>query len=49
MPEMHGFEVTHKLKNYFNTSHIPVILLIALYMQDKHNAGLESGADDYLN
>lgn len=48
MPEMNGFEVTHKLKNDFTTSHIPVILLTALDMREKQITGIESGADDYI-
>ena len=35
MPGMTGFEVTKKLKNEFATSHIPIILLTALNMEEK--------------
>ncbi|MDR2938072.1 MAG: response regulator, partial [Prevotellaceae bacterium] len=35
MPEMDGFEVTRRLKDGFETSHIPIILLTA-HSSDKH-------------
>lgn len=44
MPGMTGFEVTKKLKNEFATSHIPIILLTALNMEEKYLEGIESGA-----
>ncbi len=48
MPGMNGFEVVRKLKDDFNTSHIPVILLTALDSSDKRLQGIESGADAYV-
>ena len=48
MPGMTGFEVTKKLKNEFATSHIPIILLTALNMEEKYLEGIESGADAYI-
>lgn len=48
MPGMTGFEVTRKLKNDFNTSHIPIILLTAMNSAESHLAGVESGADAYI-
>ncbi len=48
MPGMTGFEVTHRLKSNFNTSHIPVILLTALSTEDKQMEGVQSGADAYI-
>ncbi len=48
MPGMNGFEVVRKLKDDFNTSHIPVILLTALDSSDKRLQGIESGADAYI-
>lgn len=48
MPGCSGFELTKKLKNDFNTSHIPIILLTALNTQDKHLEGVEAGADAYI-
>ena len=48
MPGCSGFELTKKLKDDFNTSHIPIILLTALNTEDKHLEGVEAGADAYI-
>lgn len=48
MPGMSGFEVTRQLKNNFDTSHIPIILLTALSTEDKQMEGVRSGADAYV-
>ena len=49
MPGMNGFEVTHKLKHDFATSHIPIILLTALNSIEKQTKGIDSGADAYIS
>lgn len=48
MPGLTGFEVTRQLKNNFDTSHIPIILLTAMTSADSHLEGVESGADAYI-
>lgn len=48
MPGMNGFEVTRRLKEDFNTSHIPIILLTALDSSEKRLEGVENGADAYI-
>ncbi|WP_162150074.1 hybrid sensor histidine kinase/response regulator transcription factor [Saccharicrinis fermentans] len=48
MPGMDGFELCHKIKSTYETSHIAVILLTALADQDKQIKGFDLGADDYL-
>lgn len=48
MPGLTGFEVTRQLKNCFDTSHIPIILLTALSAEDKQLEGVRSGADAYI-
>jgi Signal transduction histidine kinase len=48
MPGMNGFEVTSHLKNDFNTSHIPIILLTAMSSADDQLKGTLSGADAYI-
>lgn len=44
MPGMNGFELTKRLKNSFETSHIPIILLTALSTDENVLEGTESGA-----
>ncbi len=48
MPGMNGFELTKRLKNNFETSHIPIILLTALSSDENVLKGTESGADAYM-
>lgn len=49
MPEMSGIEMCIKLKNEFETSHIPVVLLTAFTSVELNLEGLHRGADDYIN
>lgn len=48
MPEMDGFEVTQRLKNDFQTSHIPVIMLTAHSSGEQQLEGIQAGADAYI-
>lgn len=48
MPGMNGFELTKRLKNSFETSHIPIILLTVLSTDENVLEGTESGADAYI-
>ncbi|MEM6362135.1 MAG: ATP-binding protein, partial [Bacteroidota bacterium] len=48
LPSMNGKEICHIVKNDKKTSHIPVILLTALSGMDDKIAGMEVGADMYL-
>ncbi|UCH13757.1 MAG: response regulator [Bacteroidales bacterium] len=48
MPKMDGLEVTRYLKNNFNTSHIPIIILTAKSTMEQKIDGIETGADDYI-
>jgi signal transduction histidine kinase/DNA-binding response OmpR family regulator len=48
MPVMDGYAFTLELKNNFETSHIPVILLTAKADQKHKLQGLGVGADDYI-
>jgi len=48
MPGTDGYETTKMLKNNFETSHIPVILLTALTAESNQLIGIESGADAYI-
>lgn len=48
MPKMDGVELLQNLKNNFNTSHIPVVLLTAKTTIQSKLQGLEFGADDYI-
>lgn len=48
MPEMDGFEVTRRLKDEFQTCHIPIILLTAHSSMEHQLEGIQSGADAYI-
>lgn len=48
MPKMDGIELTRKLKEEFNTSHIPVIMLSAKSEVENQIEGLTTGAEVYL-
>ena len=49
MPGMDGFEVCRRLKDDPLTRHIPVVLVTALDGRSDRIAGLEAGADEFLN
>jgi YesN/AraC family two-component response regulator len=48
MPEMNGFELCTKVKDTFETSHIPVILLTVVDNEPSMEKGFGLGADDYI-
>lgn len=48
MPEMDGFELCKMIKSNFEFSHVPVILLTAKNTLQSKIAGLELGADAYI-
>lgn len=48
MPEMDGFELCEKIKNTFETSHIPVILLTVVNDKQHVIKGFHLGLDDYI-
>jgi DNA-binding response OmpR family regulator len=48
LPSMNGKEVCRQLKNSFDTSHIPVIMLTAMSQENDIIQGLGEGADSYL-
>jgi len=48
MPEMDGITLSNTVRNNFETSHIPVILLSALNEKDDIMKGLQAGVDDYI-
>ena len=48
MPEMDGLEMCRRLKEDFETSHIPVVMLTAKQTLDNRLDGLRAGADAYI-
>ena len=48
MPVMDGYELTMRLKNDPNYSHLPIILLTAKTQEEDRSEGLRIGADDYI-
>ena len=48
MPVMDGYELTRRLKDDPNTSHLPIILLTAKTQDEDRTEALRIGADDYV-
>lgn len=48
MPKMSGIEMCRKIKENFETSHIPVVLLTAQNSEEYLIQGLKMSADDYI-
>jgi len=48
MPEMDGIELCHKIRENFDTSHLPLILLTAKAEIEDRIQGLQAGADSYI-
>lgn len=48
MPEMDGFEFCNAIRKTPGTSHIPIIFLTAMTMQEDETRGLQLGAVDYI-
>ncbi len=48
MPKLDGIELTKHIKNNFETSHIPIILLTGKSSLSSQIEGIDSGADDYI-
>jgi len=48
MPEMDGIELCFKLRENFDTSHLPIILLTAKAEIEDRITGLKAGADSYI-
>lgn len=48
MPKVNGYELSQTLKENFDTSHIPIILLTGESTDEKRIMGVKSGADDFI-
>ena len=48
MPEMNGYELCKQVKEDFEISHIPVLLLTARTDEESKTFGYKNGADNYL-
>lgn len=49
MPVMDGMELINTLRNDFNTSHIPILMITAKHEDDTHVRAMKYGADGYLS
>jgi len=48
MPEMSGYEVCHKIREFPETRILPVVMVTALDPAEERIKGIEAGADDFL-
>jgi signal transduction histidine kinase/ligand-binding sensor domain-containing protein/DNA-binding response OmpR family regulator len=48
LPELNGLEIVQRIRNEFQTCHIPVILLTALSSGEQQLKGIDAGADAYI-
>ena len=48
MPQMDGYELTRRIKQDEDTSHLPIILLTAKIQNEDQQEALTAGADDYI-
>jgi len=48
MPKMDGFEVCRRLKRYWKSAHVPILVLTALSDRKERLMGIEAGANDFL-
>jgi class 3 adenylate cyclase len=48
MPKMDGFEVCRRLKKYWKSAHVPILILTALSDRKERLMGIEAGANDFL-
>ena len=48
MPQMDGIGLISHLRNDFNTSHIPIVLITAKHEDDTHVKAMKYGADGYI-
>lgn len=48
MPKMDGFEVCRRLKRYWKSAHVPILILTALSERKERLMGIEAGANDFL-
>ncbi|TQR95402.1 hybrid sensor histidine kinase/response regulator [Paenibacillus ottowii] len=48
MPEMSGYELTRRVREYFSISELPVLLLTARSQQEDLYTGFLAGANDYI-
>jgi adenylate cyclase len=48
MPKMDGFEVCRRLKKYWKSAYVPILMLTALSDRKERLMGIEAGANDFL-
>src|SRR5699024_5829034 len=48
MPEMSGFELTKKIRNYYTITELPILLITARDLPKDIYYAFHSGANDYL-
>ena len=49
MPQMDGIELVNRIRNDFNTSHIPIIMITAKHENDTHLRAMKYGVDGYIS